>query len=101
MRALSAGGAWILIGFAGQALFTFRFLAQWIVSERAQRSTVPVAFWWLSLAGGLVLFTYALHRRDPVFAVGQGSGLAIYVRNLVLIGRQKRTDRGVVLPTHG
>ena len=101
MRALFVGRTWLLIGFGGQALFTLRFLAQWIVSERAQRSTVPVAFWWLSLAGGLVLFTYALHRRDPVFAVGQGSGLAIYVRNLVLIGRQKRTDRGVVLPTHG
>ena len=101
MRALFDGRAWILIGFGGQALFTLRFLAQWIVSERAHRSTVPVAFWWLSLAGGLVLFTYALHRRDPVFAVGQGSGLAIYIRNLVLIGRQKRGDRGVVLPTHG
>jgi lipid-A-disaccharide synthase-like uncharacterized protein len=101
MRPLLDGRTWILIGFAGQALFTFRFLAQWIVSERARRSTVPVAFWWLSLAGGLVLFTYALHRRDPVFAVGQGSGLAIYVRNLVLIGRQRRADRGVVLPTHG
>jgi len=101
MRALFAGRAWILIGFGGQALFTLRFLAQWIASERAHRSTVPVAFWWLSLAGGLVLFTYALHRRDPVFAVGQGSGLAIYVRNLVLIGRQRRGDRGMVLPTHG
>jgi lipid-A-disaccharide synthase-like uncharacterized protein len=62
---------------------------------------VPVAFWWLSLAGGLVLFAYALHRRDPVFAVGQGSGLAIYIRNLVLIGRQRRGDRSVALPTHG
>jgi lipid-A-disaccharide synthase-like uncharacterized protein len=101
VNTLFAGHTWIAIGFAGQALFTLRFLAQWIASERAHRSTVPVAFWWLSLAGGLVLFAYALHRRDPVFAVGQGSGLAIYVRNLVLIGRQRRGDRSVALPTHG
>lgn len=101
MSTLFEGRTWIIIGFAGQALFTLRFLAQWIASERARRSTVPVAFWWLSLAGGLVLFAYALHRRDPVFAVGQGSGLAIYVRNLVLIGRQRRGDRSAVLPTHG
>jgi lipid-A-disaccharide synthase-like uncharacterized protein len=84
------GNTWLIIGFAGQGLFTLRFLAQWIASERARQSTVPVVFWWLSLAGGAVLFLYALHRRDPVFALGQGTGLAIYVRNLVLIGRRRR-----------
>jgi len=90
MNSFLAGRAWLVIGFAGQALFTLRFLAQWIASERARQSTIPVAFWWLSLAGGAVLFTYALHRRDPVFALGQGSGLAIYARNLVLIARKRR-----------
>ena len=90
MNNLQTWNTWLIIGFAGQALFTLRFLAQWIASERAQKSTVPVAFWWLSLAGGAVLFTYALHRRDPVFALGQGSGLLIYARNLVLIARQRR-----------
>jgi lipid-A-disaccharide synthase-like uncharacterized protein len=89
MTGFPAGRAWLVIGFAGQALFTLRFLAQWIASERARQSTVPVAFWWLSLAGGAVLFLYALHRRDPVFALGQGSGLAIYARNLVLISRRR------------
>jgi lipid-A-disaccharide synthase-like uncharacterized protein len=90
MSEFLAGRAWLVIGFAGQALFTLRFLAQWIASERARQSTVPIAFWWLSLAGGAVLFVYALHRRDPVFALGQGSGLAIYARNLVLISRRRR-----------
>ena len=94
MSDLLTGRTWLVIGFAGQALFTLRFLAQWIVSERARRSTVPVAFWWLSLAGGAVLFTYALHRRDPVFALGQGAGLFIYARNLVLIARQGRLTAG-------
>ena len=89
MNGFLTRNTWLLIGFAGQALFTLRFLAQWVASERARKSTVPVAFWWLSLAGGTVLFTYALHRRDPVFALGQGAGLAIYARNLVLIGRQR------------
>ena len=101
MREFLAGRAWLVIGFAGQALFTLRFLAQWIASERARQSTVPVAFWWLSLAGGAVLFLYALHRRDPVFALGQGSGLAIYTRNLVLISRRHRTDQAASLPARG
>ena len=68
---------WLVIGFAGQLLFTSRFLVQWIASERARRSVVPLAFWWFSLAGGATLLAYALWRRDPVFAVGQASGLFI------------------------
>lgn len=84
---------WLAIGFAGQLLFTSRFLVQWIASERSGRSIVPLAFWWFSLAGGLTLLAYALWRRDPVFAVGQAAGLVIYARNLVLIGRQRRRDR--------
>lgn len=96
-----AGRVWLVVGFAGQALFTLRFLAQWIASERARKSTVPVAFWWLSLAGGTVLFLYALHRRDPVFALGQGSGLAIYARNLVLISRRRRAGPVAPAPSRG
>jgi len=96
-----AARAWLVIGFAGQALFTLRFLAQWVASERARQSTVPVAFWWLSIAGGAVLFVYALHRRDPVFALGQGSGLAIYARNLVLISRRRRAGQVASVPTRG
>ena len=76
---------WVAIGFLGQALFSSRFLLQWLASERARRSVVPTAFWYLSLAGSSVLLAYAIHRADPVFIAGQAGGLAIYLRNLYLI----------------
>jgi lipid-A-disaccharide synthase-like uncharacterized protein len=81
---------WLVVGFLGQALFTARFLVQWLASERRRDSIVPVAFWWLSLAGGVVLLSYAIHRRDPVIIVGQGMGLLIYTRNLMLIAKGRR-----------
>lgn len=82
---------WIAIGFVGQALFSARFIVQWLMSERARRSIIPIAFWYFSLAGGAVLLSYAIHKRDPVFIVGQAMGLIVYLRNLYLIrtGRQK------------
>jgi len=79
---------WLMIGFAGQALFSMRFIVQWIKSERMRRSVVPLAFWYFSLAGGVTLFAYALHRNDPVFILGQGLGIFIYLRNLWLIYRE-------------
>ena len=79
---------WVLFGFGAQFCFMMRFVVQWISSERRKRSHVPVAFWYLSLAGGLMLFTYAVHRADPVFILGQGLGCFIYVRNLMLIHRR-------------
>ena len=82
--------AWIAIGFIGQFLFMMRFLWQWIQSERQQRSIIPIAFWYFSLAGGLTLLAYALHRRDPVFITGQMLGVIVYTRNLVLIRRERR-----------
>jgi len=81
---------WLVVGFAGQALFTMRFVVQWIQSERQRRSIVPVAFWYFSLGGGLTLLAYAIHRADPVFIVGQGAGVFIYLRNLHLIYKQGR-----------
>ena len=81
---------WLVIGFLGQAIFTARFLAQWIASERRRDSVVPVIFWWLSLFGGLTLLSYAIHRRDPVIIVGQSMGVFIYVRNLMLVAQGKR-----------
>jgi lipid-A-disaccharide synthase-like uncharacterized protein len=81
---------WLVIGFLGQAVFTARFLVQWLASERKRDSIVPVAFWWLSLAGGIILLSYAIHRRDPVIIVGQGMGLFIYTRNLMLIAKGRR-----------
>jgi lipid-A-disaccharide synthase-like uncharacterized protein len=81
---------WLIIGFLGQALFTARFVVQWIVSEKARDSVVPVAFWWLSLLGGLTLLSYAISRRDPVIVVGQTMGLFVYVRNLMLVAKATR-----------
>jgi lipid-A-disaccharide synthase-like uncharacterized protein len=80
---------WLALGFAGQALFSARFLVQWVSSERHKRSVIPLAFWYFSLAGGATLFAYALHIGDPVFILGQSMGSVIYLRNLWLI-RQKR-----------
>lgn len=81
---------WMIIGFMGQGMFTMRFVVQWFTSEKVQRSVTPVAFWYFSLAGGTILLLYAIHRRDPVFILGQGMGLLIYIRNLQLIARQAR-----------
>jgi lipid-A-disaccharide synthase-like uncharacterized protein len=80
---------WIALafGFGGQLLFSLRFLVQWLASERAGRSVMPLAFWWLSIAGGATLLAYAIYREDPVFIVGQAAGLLIYARNLWLIRR--------------
>lgn len=83
---------WIMIGFLGQALFSARFVIQWLASEKARRSIVPKAFWYFSLAGSAVLLSYAIHRADPVFIVGQASGLFIYLRNLYLIKVEHRAS---------
>ncbi len=80
---------WVMVGLGGQLAFTARFLVQWIASERAGRSTVPVAFWYFSIIGGAVLLSYAIYRGDPVFILGQSMGLAIYSRNLFLIRRER------------
>lgn len=89
---------WIIIGFVGQGLFSARFIIQWLYSEKVKRSVVPVAFWYFSLAGGIVLTAYAVHRADPVFIVGQAAGLIVYFRNLMLIRKHhlKVTDEAPV-----
>ena len=87
---ISSNALWLGIGFAGQALFSARFLVQWIASERARRSIVPTAFWYFSLAGGFTLLAYAIYKRDPVFIVGQGTGIFIYLRNLYFILRRQK-----------
>ncbi len=81
---------WLAVGFLGQAIFTARFVVQWLVSERKRDSVVPVAFWWLSLMGGTALLSYATWRRDPVIIIGQTMGLLVYVRNLMLVGKARR-----------
>jgi len=82
--------AWVILGFIGQFLFGSRFFVQWIVSERRGESIIPEVFWYLSMAGSAILLTYAIYRRDPVFIMGQFSGLFIYIRNIMLIYKKKR-----------
>lgn len=81
---------WIILGFLGQALFTMRFLVQWLASEKAKKSVIPLSFWFFSIGGGLLLLIYALYKGDPVFIVGQGLGVFIYLRNLWLIINEKK-----------
>jgi lipid-A-disaccharide synthase-like uncharacterized protein len=81
---------WVLLGFAAQGLFTMRFLVQWLASERVGKSVIPLAFWWFSIGGGLLLFFYALYRRDPVFILGQGFGVFVYLRNLQFVLRERK-----------
>ncbi|WP_224825062.1 lipid-A-disaccharide synthase N-terminal domain-containing protein [Cognatishimia sp. MH4019] len=83
---------WVAFGLFGQLLFTGRFLVQWIASERAKRSVVPIAFWYFSISGGIILLAYAIYRQDPVFILGQSMGLFIYLRNLWLIRVERRLD---------
>lgn len=78
---------WLSVGLLGQALFSARFLVQWIASERRKQSVVPVHFWYFSIGGGLTLLAYAIYRQDPVFIIGQGAGLFVYARNLYFIRR--------------
>ena len=78
---------WLGLGLFGQALFSARFLVQWLASERRKQSVVPAQFWYFSVGGGLVLLVYAIYRQDPVFILGQGAGLFVYARNLYFIRR--------------
>ncbi len=83
---------WLVLGFIAQSLFSARFLVQWVASERAGKSVVPVVFWHLSIIGTVLLLAYAVYRRDPVFILGQSAGLVVYFRNLYLIRRQKNVQ---------
>ena len=83
---------WLILGLFGQAMFSARFLVQWIATERQKRSVVPVAFWWLSIAGSLTLLTYAIYRKDPVFILGQSFGSTVYLRNLYFIRKQRLAE---------
>ncbi|MBP7797397.1 MAG: lipid-A-disaccharide synthase N-terminal domain-containing protein [Thermoanaerobaculaceae bacterium] len=94
---MTTNSLWIVVGFLGQLLFGARFIIQWIVSERQKRSVVPIAFWYLSLGGTALLFSYAVAKHDPVFIVGQAAGAVVYVRNLNLIRHER--NAGVKPPT--
>jgi lipid-A-disaccharide synthase-like uncharacterized protein len=87
---VTAEHLWLVIGLAGQAIFGGRFIVQWIASERRRQSHIPIVFWYMSLLGGAVTLAYAIHKKDAVFIIGQGSGVIVYVRNLMLIYRAQR-----------
>jgi lipid-A-disaccharide synthase-like uncharacterized protein len=80
---------WLVFGILAQLLFTARFVVQWIVSEKLGKSVVPLAFWFLSMGGGLMLLIYGLVRREPIIILGQALAVFIYMRNLMLIFRNK------------
>jgi len=87
---------WAAIGFLGQAVFASRFIVQWVHSERVKRSEIPLVFWYLSVAGGLILLIYSIHLANLVFIIGQSTGLLVYVRNLHLISRERRAAPAMV-----
>jgi lipid-A-disaccharide synthase-like uncharacterized protein len=87
---LTVDHIWLMVGFLGQALFTSRFVVQWFKSEIVGKSVIPIAFWYFSVGGGVVLLAYAIYKLDPVFITGQAAGLVVYGRNLYLIFRERR-----------
>jgi len=90
MAAITGAHVWIAVGFLGQVIFCLRFVVQWIVTERRKKSTIPVAFWYLSLAGSIILLAYAIYRLDPVFIAGFSLNMIIYLRNLYFIRLRRR-----------
>ena len=90
-KCLSYGDAlWITFGFLGQTVFFMRWVVQWFASEKHAESRIPIAFWYMSLIGGLITLAYAIHIADPVFIAGQSIGAIVYLRNLMLISRSNR-----------
>lgn len=83
-----------VVGFIGQGLFSMRFIIQWIASERAGRSVIPFSFWIFSLGGSVLLLTYAIYRKDPVFILGQAPNVLIYSRNIYLLKKGRATEEG-------
>jgi lipid-A-disaccharide synthase-like uncharacterized protein len=82
------GIAWVTIGLLGQILFTGRMVVQWLASEKQKRSTIPLAFWWLSLGGASMLLIYFVWRKDVIGVLGQSAGWFIYSRNLYFLRRK-------------
>jgi lipid-A-disaccharide synthase-like uncharacterized protein len=89
---------WIAIGLTGQLLFSGRMFLQWLVSERKRQSVITESFWWFSLLGAVALFSYSVWRQDPVYILGQASGIVIYARNLRLIYKHKRRAARAAVP---
>lgn len=90
---------WVIVGFIAQGLFTARFGVQWIASEKRKKSHIPESFWYFSLIGGLLLLIYSIHRKDPVYIIGQATGVFIYLRNIYFILRQKKNAASTAVPS--
>ena len=90
---------WMEVGFVGQFIFTGRFVVQWAAFDKKKESVVPVTFWWVSLFGGLTLFTFALHKSDPPFILGQRMVLFVSIRNLMLVSKARRSAAKHEVPT--
>jgi len=89
------GRCWVVFGLGGQVVFAARFLVQWIASERRGRSHIPLVFWHLSIVGALMLLSYyALWKHDLAGVLGQSPGSFVYVRNLMLLRREREQARG-------
>lgn len=80
----------MLWGITGQFVFTFRFVYQWLYSEKRRQSMLPIGFWLISIVGSLMVLSYAVFRRDPVLFVGQVFGFIVYSRNILIWTRQRR-----------
>ena len=85
----------IILGLAGQLMFSTRFLVQWIASEKRKKSVVPISFWFLSLFGSFLLLIYAIYRKDIVFTLGQLFGFIVYIRNLLIIKNTKKIEKNI------
>ena len=81
---------WAALGMFGQMMFAMRFILQWLASEKAGKSVVPLTFWFFSIGGAAIVLAYGIHKRDPVIILGQALSFFIYIRNLVLIAKEKR-----------
>jgi len=85
----------IILGLAGQLMFSARFLVQWIASEKRKKSVVPISFWFLSLFGSFLLLIYAIYRKDIVFTLGQLFGFIVYIRNLLIIKNTEKREKNI------
>lgn len=90
---ISTETIFLVLGFVAQGIFASRFIVQWLISEKQGKSVIPMIFWYLSLTGGLLLFVYAVYRKDPVFILGQSTGLIVYVRNIMLRKKELKNEQ--------
>jgi lipid-A-disaccharide synthase-like uncharacterized protein len=89
LAAPSTNTIWLSVSFLGQAMFFMRFFVQWVASEKLGQSVIPKALWYFSIAGSLILLSYASWKHDPVFVLGQSFGFLVYTRNLYLLRKAK------------